>query len=120
MTAPKHTSQSHILIARARAEAIIQLRLYGIHVSGIATTDQVVGAIGRTGLQRRDAETTLAYLKRFVDIPTGRSFVPARTAPEFRPMVWKPHPRQAEIEALPHPVSMGGVGNEDNRIRREY
>jgi len=108
MTAPKNTSQSHILIARARAEAIIQLRLYDIHVSSISTTDQVVGAIGRTGLPRRDAETTLAYLKRFVGTPTDRSFVPARTLPEFRPMAWKPHPRQAEINMQPRYIGLGG------------
>ena len=120
MTNPKNTSQSHVLIAMERDRAISRLRLFDFFLSPNSTTENVVRHIGRAGLVRREGETTLSYLRRFAAMETQRQFVPARTATEFRLLICRPHPRQAEIESLPHPVSMGGVGNEDNRIRREY
>jgi hypothetical protein len=115
MTRPKdtHQARNNRQIAIERERAITQLRLYDIRLSAVAKTERVIAAIGRAGFVREEDESTLAYLRRFLATPTGRKLVPPRT-----PVVWRgteyrpaPHPRQAEIDALPRPIPGGCVGN---------
>lgn len=108
MTKPKNTSQSHVLIAQERDRAISRLRLFDFFLSPNSTTENVVRHIGRAGLVRHENETTLSYLRRFAAMQTERQFVPPRTATEFQPLICKPHPRQAEIDAQPHYIGLGG------------
>ncbi|WP_368647950.1 hypothetical protein [Castellaniella ginsengisoli] len=64
----------------------------------------------------RQGETTIDYFNRVSSLQprTGAAAsgqrVPARTNEPLRARAWTPppHPRQAEIDALPRPVSMSG------------
>jgi len=66
---------------------------------------------------RREQETSTSYFNRAADVaartdkqaplqPATRRYLPA-----FRPLVVKPHLREAELNLLPRPISMGGIGN---------
>lgn len=113
MTKPKDTrqAQNNRQIAIERERAITRLRLYDIRLSAITKTERVIAAIGQAGFDRREGESTLAYLRRFLAALTERQLVPARTQVPFRPLVVRPHPRQAEIDSLPRPIPGGCVGN---------
>jgi hypothetical protein len=60
-----------------------------------------------TGTVRGPGETVYGYLSRFAGIKRN---IPVSYAPAFRPMCATAHPRAAEIDRLPRPISMSGIG----------
>ena len=110
MTAPRNSEQgrTRIALAIARCDAIAALRRHGVAIDQAARTELVVRAVRKAGLARRDAESDVGYLRRFARLPTGRVVTPARVPVAFRPLAVPAHLRQAEIDAQPHYIGLGG------------
>ena len=106
-------------LAIARFNAITTLAHLDVHLGSLAKTERVVSAVNKTGFTRRPNEADVSYLRRFAKQPLTHNVAPARTLGEWRPLTVHAHPRQAEIDVFPHQLSMGGVGNLQNRSYRE-
>ncbi|TAL90924.1 MAG: hypothetical protein EPN62_00895 [Candidimonas sp.] len=90
-----------------RMRAIAKLQRAGVDIEKTAPIAEVMVIVAvTTGIERKFRQRPDDYLSEYVT---------PRTAPrEPRPWVDLPphkHPRLAEIECLPRPVSMSGVGN---------
>lgn len=97
-------------MTKTHRDAVLKLRDFGIFLRiGHADTTAIVAAIeASTALRRRPKEGMWEFMDRYVNPPAPH--MPRWVAP-FRPLMVHPHPRQAEIDVLPHQVSMHGVGN---------
>lgn len=110
MTASKNSErgQKTIALALARCGAIAALRRNGVQIGDIARTQTVLSAIRLSGFARRREESDLSYLNRYARSRPAREKVPPRTPQRFRELTITAHPRQAEIDAQPHYIGLGG------------
>lgn len=114
-------------LKNAREMAVKRLRELGVGIDGRIPTKALLEQIKLTsGIYKRfDAEDPLDVIERFNDLErvanaqSARSIYRNRVASVAKPRSdskfreWKPlpHPRQADIDAIPHQISIGSVGN---------
>ena len=93
-----------------RLEAIKRLQKAGLSISDRAKTPEVVKAIEMlTGRHCAWNQQSGDFLHAYLAPQKATVWMPP-----FKPMKKHPHPRIAEIECLPKPVSMAGIGNGGN------
>lgn len=102
-------------LRKARQSAVYKLTLLGYKQSSIPMRRLVEFIELETGFKVRPAEDQTEFLRRFVAIRVKPVENPRtagrRYTPPFREYKPTPHLRQAEIDAAPRQISMGGVGN---------
>lgn len=78
--------------------------------SGAMSRGRVMAALLQAGYAPEEGEADVALFRRFLRGTEHHRATPPQPV-KFRPLVVRPHLRQAEIDAQPTPISMGGVGN---------
>lgn len=95
-------------LTEARARAIVALRRMNVDIKPNAITRVVAARLSIRGFTRRQRESVTDYFNRFAEKHAPREkFEPW----PFKELKLTPHPRQAEIDALPSQITMHGVGN---------
>lgn len=78
--------------------------------SGAMSRGRIMAALLQAGYAPDPDETDDALFRRFLCGTEHNRATPPQ-AVKFRPLKPRPHLRQAEIDVLPKPISMGGAGN---------
>lgn len=98
----------------ARYHAIVSLNCQGYDVSFEASALEVSMVLERIGFKHERYEPLTDFLNRFTHrekAQSGSGHIASGRIPwEAREYHPKPHPRQADIDAVPRQLSVGGVG----------
>lgn len=95
-------------LTEARARVIATLRRMNVDINPNAWTSAVARRLSMRGFKRQQKESVTDYFNRFAERHAPREKFEPWPFKELKP---EPHPRQAEIDALPSQIGMGSTAN---------